>query len=105
MTHPRPRRGSGCRRLGRAAELDAEQELREDGALLVVRPQGSKGLFDLVAVYPTFVRLIQVKSFTARCGDAQRPALRQAAASLPPTCCVELWTRRAGATEFRKETF
>jgi Holliday junction resolvase len=46
---------------GRAREYRVKKELFEEGALWVVRSYGSHGLFDLTAVFPDHVRLIQVK--------------------------------------------
>ena len=46
---------------GRAREYRVKKKLLEEGALWVVRSYGSHGLFDLTAVFPHCVRLIQVK--------------------------------------------
>ena len=46
---------------GRAREYRVKKKLLEEGALWVVRSYGSHGLFDLTAVFPNCVRLIQVK--------------------------------------------
>ena len=46
---------------GRAREYRVKKKLHEEGALWVVRSYGSHGLFDLTAVFPDHVRLIQVK--------------------------------------------
>jgi len=46
---------------GRAREYRVKKKLLEMGALWVVRSYGSHGLFDLTAVFPDCVRLIQVK--------------------------------------------
>ncbi len=54
------RRMSNYRR-GRAREYRVKQKLLRGGAIWVVRSYGSHGLFDLTAVFPTHVKLIQVK--------------------------------------------
>jgi len=46
---------------GQAREYRVKKKLLEMGALWVVRSYGSHGLFDLTAVFPDCVRLIQVK--------------------------------------------
>ena len=46
---------------GRAREYRIRKKLLKEGALWVVRSYGSHGLFDLTAVFPDCVRLIQVK--------------------------------------------
>jgi Holliday junction resolvase len=46
---------------GRAREYRIKKKLLMEGALWVVRSYGSHGLFDLTAVFPDCVRLIQVK--------------------------------------------
>ena len=46
---------------GRAREYRVKKKLFGEGALWVVRSYGSHGLFDLTAVFPDHVRLIQVK--------------------------------------------
>jgi len=46
---------------GRAREYRIKKKLLREGALWVVRSYGSHGLFDLTAVFPDCVRLIQVK--------------------------------------------
>jgi len=46
---------------GRSREYGAMRRLREMGALDVSRSYGSHGMFDIRAVFPDHVRLIQVK--------------------------------------------
>ena len=48
-------------RKGRAREYRVKKKLLGSGALWVVRSYGSHGLFDLTAVFPDHVELIQVK--------------------------------------------
>ena len=55
------KRGSSNYVRGRAREYRVKKRLYEEGALWVVRSYGSHGLFDLTAVFPDHVRLIQVK--------------------------------------------
>lgn len=55
------KRGSSNYVKGRAREYRVKKRLYEEGALWVVRSYGSHGLFDLTAVFPDCVRLIQVK--------------------------------------------
>ncbi len=46
---------------GRAREYGAMKRLRKMGALTVMRAYASKGIFDLIAIFPSQVLLIQVK--------------------------------------------
>ena len=38
------------------------KKILEAGGAYVIRSAGSKGLFDLVAIFPDYIRLIQVKT-------------------------------------------
>lgn len=56
---------------GSRAERKARRQLEADG-YAVTRAGGSLGVFDLIAIGPTHVRAIQVKSGTSRLTRAER---------------------------------
>lgn len=51
---------------GRKLEYAARDELIKQGYILIIRSAGSKGPFDLCAISPTDVVLVQVKASSAR---------------------------------------
>jgi hypothetical protein len=82
-------------RLGRAREYRVKKKLYKLGALYVVRSFASKGLFDLTAVFPDHVRLIQVKK--SYLSSKERSLLQEFAKKIKRSNIrVELWTTRKG---------
>ena len=79
-----------------AKGADAERECKRLLEMLgydVIRSAGSKGMWDIVSVYPTHVRLIQVKV-----EGAMTPGEHEAIElyTTPSFCTKEVWTRLAG---------
>jgi len=75
---------------GRAREYRVKKRLLEEGALWVVRSYGSHGLFDLTAVFPDHVRLIQVKKDYIH--PKERKALEEFAGNVEAeNISVEVW--------------
>lgn len=50
---------------------------------------GSLGLFDVIAIGPTDIRLLQVKAGTPRCSPAERKQLKLT--PVPANCSIEVW--------------
>jgi len=75
---------------GRAREYRVKKRLLEEGALWVVRSYGSHGLFDLTAVFPDCVHLIQVKKDYIH--PKERKALEEFAGRVQAqNISVEVW--------------
>ncbi|MEM3670653.1 MAG: hypothetical protein QW767_02795 [Thermoprotei archaeon] len=75
---------------GRAREYGVKRKLLAMGALWVVRSYASKGLFDLTAVFPDHVRLIQVKK--SYINPREKAQLEDFAMKVThPSIFVELW--------------
>ena len=75
---------------GRAREYRVKKKLFGEGALWVVRSYGSHGLFDLTAVFPDHVRLIQVKKDYIH--PKERKALEEFAGRVEAeNISVEVW--------------
>jgi hypothetical protein len=88
-------RHSSNYRLGRAREYRVKKKLYELGALYVVRSFASKGLFDLTAVFPDHVRLVQVKK--SYLSPKERGLLQDFARKIKSeNIRVELWVTRNG---------
>lgn len=77
-----------CKRKGTAAEHRAIRLLEASG-FLCSRSAGSLGLFDVVGVGPLGVRLVQVKSGTARLSGVEREAITQL--RVPANTTKEYW--------------
>lgn len=77
-----------CKRKGTRAEHKARRAL-EGAGYLVARSGGSLGLFDLIAIGPVDVRLVQVKSGAARLSRDERKAI--AALRVPENVSREYW--------------
>lgn len=73
---------------GTRAERRVQDWLERDGHL-TIRAAGSHGLFDVVAVGPSHVRLITIKCGSARLSRAERADI--AAVSVPPNATKEYW--------------
>ena len=73
---------------GARAERRAMKTLEQDG-YLVTRSGASLGLFDLVAVGPADVLLVQVKAGSARLSKSERA--RIASLAVPAACRREIW--------------
>ena len=80
---------------GTRIEREAKAALEAVG-YTVVRAAGSHGLFDLVAIHPSGVRLIQMKANKPP-GPLERESLQ--AFKAPPGATVEIWVRRDGDTQ------
>jgi len=79
---------AGSKEKGRKRELRARKMLEEAG-YEVTRSSLSAGVFDLIAVSPTSVRLIQVKT-NSRPRPVEREALKDF--QVPACCCTkEIW--------------
>ena len=79
-------------RKGANAEREAVKMLESMG-YDCVRSAGSKGLWDIVAIYLTHIRLIQVKTEGAMTPvELEKIKLYNA----PPFATKEVWTRRGG---------
>lgn len=78
---------------GRAREYVVKHKLIQMGAIWVVRSYASKGMFDLTAVFPDHVRLIQVKK--DRISSKERTGLEEFARRISsPGIYVELWVSK-----------
>lgn len=77
-----------CGAKGRRGEYKAIAQLEAQG-YVCVRAAGSKGVFDLVAISATEIRLLQVKSGTRNASPEERARL--AACPVPPGVSKELW--------------
>lgn len=80
---------------GRRLEYRA-RDILERASYLVIRSAGSHGPFDLVALSPLGVRLIQVKANHA--GEAEIESLRMFSTH-PSNASKELWLFRDGQSE------
>ena len=81
---------------GRKREAKTRRWLETQGALDVGRYAGSHGLFDLCAVFPTHVTLVQVKSNRKMCGKQLEPYRALAALMEGDTRLIEVvWPDRA----------
>ena len=80
---------------GRRAEYEAMEHLVMQG-FQVARMAGSHGPFDLVAIGPQTVKLVQVKSGELDAFELRRA--RERLAPIPAPACVvkELWLRVRG---------
>jgi len=67
------------------------QRILESAGYVTTRSSSSKGVWDVCAVKPRDVRLISVKSGTARPTAIEREALGALALALRGTASVELW--------------
>ena len=87
-------------RQGAAAEYAARDRPIEQGASLVIRSAGCHGPVDLVAVFPSRVLLVQVKT-TARKNPAYADELDTLRGLVvPDNCDVELWCWLRGEREW-----
>lgn len=84
-------------RSGQRAEWRARDLLKQRGHHTVIRAAGSKGPFDLVAIAPQWIRLVQVKR-GRRISSAERGELVALKASLPRFCSLEIWQFTPGKT-------
>lgn len=75
---------------GRAAEYRARNILKARGHHTVIRAAGSHGPFDLVAIAPQWIRLVQVKRGRA-ISKAERTELVALKDQLPRFCSLEIW--------------
>lgn len=75
-------------RSGARAERRARRILEAAG-YIVTRAAGSRGLWDLVAIGPRDIRLVQVKAGTARLSPVEREQLQSA--TVPPNASREYW--------------
>jgi Holliday junction resolvase len=73
---------------GTRAERRCRDWLERDG-YVTIRAAGSHGLFDMIAINPSVVRLITIKCGTARLSRAERADI--ASVPVPPTCSKEYW--------------
>ena len=73
---------------GRAYEYRAAATLRDEG-YLVTRSSSSKGAFDLIAVGPTDIRLIQVKSGRSKINKKELDHLKSL--TVPDCATIEVW--------------
>lgn len=76
------------KRKGSRAEHKA-MKLLEACGYVCTRAGASLGAFDVIGVGPRDVRLVQVKSGTARCSAAEREQL--ALVAVPANCSKEIW--------------
>ncbi len=75
---------------GRKLEYAVRDELISRGYILVVRSAGSKGPFDLVAISPSDIVLIQVKASSAR----RKAAVEQLKKiQVPENVRKEIWVK------------
>lgn len=75
---------------GRRREWKCQQILEAAG-YVTTRSSSSKGMWDVVGVKPRDVRLVSVKSGTARPSAVEREALSALALVLRGTASVEIW--------------
>jgi len=67
----------------------AEKILFDQGASAVFRTRGSHGAFDIIAVFPTHVKLIQAKSGQQYVSELEREAMQEI--RVPANCSKEIW--------------
>lgn len=79
---------------GRNKEYQTKQVLEKEG-YIVLRSAGSKGVFDIVAIGDTVVRLIQVKS-TIKDVKFNDEIERLRSINTPACCTKELWVYYRG---------
>ena len=77
--------------LGVKAEYAARDKLLEMGASLVVRSAGSHGPVDLVAFFPDYTLLVQIKTTTRKNPSYRDDLDKLAAVDVASNCVKELW--------------
>ena len=85
---PRPTKGKNHKAKGARAERRA-MKILEAAGYVCTKAGASLGLFDVVAIGPVDVRLLQVKSGTARLSGVEREAIQ--ALKVAPNVSREYW--------------
>ena len=75
---------------GRTKEYAAKELLQKEG-FDVIRASSSKGIFDLVAIKPYLVRLIQVKSVKTKYSSFAKEIKFLKSYQVPNSVSIELW--------------
>lgn len=83
---------------GRRKEYAVCKQLRSDG-YLAQRTAGSHGLFDVMAVSPTTIKLIQVKYIDSRSSWRDANTIKLQKLPVPPGTTKEVWVYRKGTKD------